>query len=428
MPLNSVPTAGLNRFAMLVAFSLPLACFKGGTDDPVADGTGTETGTETDTEEPCEVATDGCACTTGGGCNPGLECSEGICGPIQSVCGNSQIEPGEACDDGNDDNTDTCTTLCQPPSCDDGIVSGAEVDVDCGAEACGIGCDFGQACLSEEDCAFPRCGPATIPGPDGDLTSCQLPTSCLEWLSENLGADDNIYMIDPDGEAGPIPAMDVFCHMAKDGGGWTLIFVASDDNVNTWTWNDRAKLANEPTTVGSLSATNLDFMSPAYHTLPFTETLFIHQPSNVWAQYGEVSDGVKNMGQRVFETGAPVCDYDLAGQGFPLLNGTLTASGDLCDTDLYFNLGDHELSLTECMNFGSGSNSAAFGPVWNANNGAGCPFDDPAEYGIGPHGPCGACPANFVSTEFNYLGYANALSLNSGTPKAGENYLQMYVR
>src|SRR5690606_15022471 len=144
-----------------------------------------------------------------------------------------------------------------------------------------------------------------------------------------------------------------FCHMSKDGGGWTLIFVSSDDGTDTWTWNNRAKLAGEPETVGSLSATNLDFMSPAYHALPFTDVLFIHQPSNVWAHYGNVSDGVMNMGQVVDAVTSPTCDFSLADQGFPLIGGTLTASGLLCDTDLYFNLGDHEGTLAECMAFGS---------------------------------------------------------------------------
>jgi len=415
---------------MIVALGLPLACFTGG-DDPIADtGDTGDTSTESETGGVCDLGSDGCPCTGGGGCNPGLECREGICGPIIPVCGNGIVEAGEACDDGNTDNTDACTTLCQPPSCDDEILSGAEVDVDCGMEACGVGCQIGKACLTDVDCAFPRCGPAADPGPDGDLLSCQRPTSCLDWKASNPTATDNIFTIDPDGAAGPIAPLEVFCHMSKDGGGWTLIFVASDDNVDTWTWNNRGKLANEPEVVGSLTERDHDFMSPAYHILPFTEVLFIHQPSNVWAQYAGVSDGVKNMGQRVFETPSPLCDYGLAGQGFPLVGGTLSLSGELCDTDLYFNLGDHEIDAMTCMTFAGGSNTA-YGPVWNASSGASghtCPFDDPADYGVGPHGPCASCPASFVSTEFNNLGYAKALNLNSGPVKTATNYLQMYVR
>jgi cysteine-rich repeat protein len=425
MPLTNVPSTGFLRLATLVAFSLPLACFKG--DDgggPVAEDDSESGSTDTGTE--CPVATDGCPCTAGGGCDQGLECIEGTCGPIQAVCGNGQVEPGESCDDGNDDDTDSCTTLCGPPSCDDGITSGDEVDVDCGMEACGTGCDFGQACLSAADCSFPSCGPAS----GGAGMVCELPTSCANWLSNNPGSTDNTYEIDPDGAAGPIDPMDVFCHMSKNGGGWTLVFVASDDDVDTWTWNNRGKMAGDAEPVGTLASTNLDFMSAAYRDLPFTDLLFIHQPSNVWAHYAGVGDGTESIASFIADLGnEPVCDYNLGGAGHPLAMGsTLTGSGELCDTDLYFNLGDHEISLAECMNFGSGSNTATYGPVWSADNGAGCPFDDPAEFGLGPHGPCGACPENFVSTEFDYLGYGSALSLNTGTKKVGENYMQMYVR
>jgi cysteine-rich repeat protein len=420
MPLSSAFPHGPKRHALLLLV-LPLACFSGDDGRPVADTTSEGTTEETE----CEVATENCPCTSGGACNPGLECFEGMCREIVAVCGNGIVEPGEECDDGNQDNTDECTTLCKPPSCDDGIRSGDEVDVDCGFEACGVPCQFGQACLSEQDCEFPSCGPA--PG-NNDAMVCELPTNCVDWLSFTPNATDGTYSIDPDGAAGPIRPMDVFCHMSKDGGGWTLIFVASDDDVNTWTWNNRAKLTTEVSAIGNLDERNRDFMSPAYHTLPFTDVLFIHQPSNVWAHYADVGNGAQHMGQVIASWVAPVCDYSLSGNGYKMVGGTLTSSGQLCDTDLYFNLGDHDMSLEDCMDFGSPSNTAAFGPVWNANNGDGCPFDDPAMFGIGPHGPCGVCPSSFASMEFNHLGYANALSLNSGVTKMAQNYLQMYVR
>ncbi|WP_258183042.1 fibrinogen-like YCDxxxxGGGW domain-containing protein [Enhygromyxa salina] len=401
--------------------ALPLACFKGGSDEVgTTDMSTTDTGSA---DSSCEVGTLDCACTGGDGCDPGLECTDGICTMILSDCGNGQVEADEQCDDGNADNTDACTTLCMPPSCDDGIVSGDEIDIDCGIAACNVGCDFGQACQIANDCLFPVCGPD---GDDGMV--CQLPASCSDWLAFTPGATDGIIQIDPDGAAGDIPPAEVFCHMSKDGGGWTLVFTASDDGEDTWTWNNRAKLAGEPDAVGDLDSTNLDFMSPAYHTLPATDILFIHQPSDVWAHYANVGDGVMTLGQIVLAAGSPVCDYNLGGNGHELAGGTLTSSGQLCDTDLYFNLGDHEMDLASCMDFGSGSNTATFGPVWSADKGAGCPFDDPAEFGLGPHGPCGACPPNFVSTEFDYLGYGNALNLNTGAAGAGENYMQIYVR
>jgi hypothetical protein len=192
-------------------------------------------------------------------------------------------------------------------------------------------------------------------------------------------------------------------------------------------------VASEPFTIGSLDDLNRDYMSGAYHALPAVDLLFIHQPSDVWAQYNGVSAPMSDMslGDIIVAAGSPVCDLSIAGAGVPLAAGTLTQSGLLCDTDLYFNLGDHELIEQDpmtCNDFGSGSNTASFGPVWSASKDNNCPFDDPAEYGIGPHGPCGACPANFASSEFNYLGYANALNLNSGQQGQGQNFMQIYVR
>jgi hypothetical protein len=421
MRSNIVSPTG--RICATLFFALGLsACFTGGDDGKIAEDT---TSAETsDTEGTCEVATDGCPCTTGAGCNPGLECTDGICGPIQAVCGNGMVETGESCDDANDDNTDSCTTLCGPPTCTDGIVSGAETDVDCGMDACGTGCDFGETCLSEADCEFPSCGLTEA----GDGMVCELPSSCANWLANNPDATDNTYLIDPDGAAGPKAETSVFCHMSKDGGGWTLVLVASDDDVDTWTWNNRAKLAGDAEPIGTLASIDHDFMSLAYDTLPFDDILFIHQPSNVWAHYAGIGGGSMTMSQFVAGEPSPVCDFNLGGNGFPLVGGTLTASGKLCDTDLYFNLGDHDGTLTECMDFGAPSNSATFGPAWSAANSDGCPFDDPAEFGLGPQAPCGFCGASGPSTELDFLGYGNALSLNTGAKKAAANYLQMYVR
>lgn len=415
--------SSIKSLAILVPLvvAAQLGCFKGGPDDAGVTVAATESGTST--EEGCQVGTEGCACTGGNGCDQGLECVNGTCEPIVADCGNQVIEGDETCDDGDNDNTDDCTTLCQAPSCSDGIVSGEEIATDCGIAACGVGCDFGEPCTIANDCLFPVCGP------DGDGgMSCQNPRNCQEYLMFETGAQDGVLTIDPDGADGDMAPMDVFCHQSKDGGGWTLVFVASDDDVDTWTWNERAKLAAEVAVVGDLANLNLDFMSPAYHALPVTDLLFIHQPSDVWAHYANVGDGSATLGQIVLAAGSPVCDYMLGGNGYELAGGTLTASGMLCDTDLYFNLGDHEMDLNSCMDFGSGSNTASFGPVWSADKGAGCPFDDPAEFGLGPHGPCGACPMNFPSTEFNYLGFGNALNLNAGTPGAGENYMQIYIR
>ena len=128
--------------------------------------------------------------------------------PLTSVCGNGVVEPGEACDDGNLDNTDACTNACTLPACGDTFVqpgAGEQCDppngTTCSATCqnipltCGNGivqpgeaCDDGNldntdACTNA--CALPACGDTFVqPGageqcdpPDGGVTcdaACQI--------------------------------------------------------------------------------------------------------------------------------------------------------------------------------------------------------------------------------------------------------------
>ncbi|EDM77649.1 hypothetical protein PPSIR1_13890 [Plesiocystis pacifica SIR-1] len=416
--------ANASRRVLFAPLALAFACLLPGcfsVDKSGQEPEDTDTSTDSD-DSSCVLGTEGCPCTPGGSCDPGLVCEGSVCVvEDEPVCGNGEVEEGEECDDANDDDTDECTSLCAPPSCSDGIASGDETDVDCGG-SCEQGCAVEGACVEDDDCAFPNCNPAGM---------CEAPLSCAHLQLLDPNAEDGVYLIDIDG-TGPgstQEAFEVLCRSSNNGGGWTLGMTASDDGTATWTWNNRAMLANEVGEVGSLDAPTSDFMSLAYHVLPFTDVLFVHQPSGVWAHYPGVGDGSKSYGAVIAEFGSPVCDPALAGNSFELAPGsTLSATGPLCDTDLYFNLGDHDGPLTDCQDLGSPSNTATFGPVWSANWGDGCPFDDPAESGIGPHGPCGVCPPEFAATEFPHLGFANALDLNSGQSGAGENYLQVYVR
>ncbi len=122
----------------------------------------------------------------------------------------------EDCDDGNADNSDSCTELCAAPSCDDGIVSGDESDVDCGGATCET-CGLGLICSSDDDCSEGSC----------IAEQCTLAASCDEILGLDPDALSGTYTIDPDGDGG-VPAFPVSCDMETDGGGWTLVFHVFD--------------------------------------------------------------------------------------------------------------------------------------------------------------------------------------------------------
>jgi cysteine-rich repeat protein len=107
----------------------------------------------------------------------GFDSAGGILCAEVAGCGNASIDPGEACDDGNDIDGDGCSTSCQidgvcgdgvvnPPgeACDDGGES-ATCDTNCTAASCGDGTlntSAGEACDDGN----------TIDG-DGCSSSCQ---------------------------------------------------------------------------------------------------------------------------------------------------------------------------------------------------------------------------------------------------------------
>lgn len=205
-----------------------LAVTTSGGDAGPDTGTVDTTGREDDTGPPppppsdttgdmCEIGSEGCPCTAGGSCDPGLMCDVDECvptvvmcgdgvvggseecddGPANSdsgncksdctlqVCGDGAVGPGEACDDGNMVDDDSCTNACALATCGDGQVQqgeacddGNQVDTDaclstCVAASCGdtivqVGvedCDDGNAndaddCLSS--CSAATCGDGAV--------------------------------------------------------------------------------------------------------------------------------------------------------------------------------------------------------------------------------------------------------------------------
>ena len=247
------------------------------------------------------------------------------------------------------------------------------------------------------------------PGTDRDCPAI----SCAEVLSVLPTATDGEYWLDPTGSA----PFEAYCDMSTDSGGWTLLAVVSDDAQDTWTWNDRHYWDTDESTFGDLDHMDADFKSRAYHQVVFTDLLFVHAPSGDWAAYNGVGDGAEDMGEYIGWWDGTHCWA--AGDGYDMSAGSISAFHDLCSTQVFFNAEDHDGNTTcGC----SDCTDHAFGPTWSAISTAGCPFDDPASSGgMGPQ------PAD-VRTEATTLGFAEALSLNTGAAGAGENNMRIYCR
>ena len=137
-----------------------------GDGDPTGDGDGDGDPTTTGDGDGdnCPVGSDGCACTGGGGCDPGLECTEGLCGvppeepPYVPCPGGSDDEcgQGQVCVEGSSAGQDW--NLCTSP-CDNADDCGF-VDGDGCGDLPGDG-EFFQWCSPVIDCSFGN------PCPDG---------------------------------------------------------------------------------------------------------------------------------------------------------------------------------------------------------------------------------------------------------------------
>lgn len=154
-------------------------------------------------------------------------------------CGNGKTQTDEACDDGNDDNEDACTTLCKPPECGDGLTQSWEVCDDgnddenddcttlCEPPVCGDGiqqlteaCDDGNA---DED--------------DSCTTTCKLVT-CGEGVKQSWEACDDGNNIGGDG-CSPTCAFDVVDVVSNY---YHTCALNVNGRIKCWGWNTSGQL------------------------------------------------------------------------------------------------------------------------------------------------------------------------------------------
>ena len=138
-------------------------------------------------------------------------------------CGDGNVDPGEACDDGNADNTDNCTNTCEFPRCGDGFTQGNEA------------CDDGNTDNTDNctnACELAKCGDGFTQGneacDDGNLdntdectNACELPR-CGDGFTQGNEACD-------DGNTDNTDNCTNACELAKCGDGFTQANEACDD-------------------------------------------------------------------------------------------------------------------------------------------------------------------------------------------------------
>nr|MBA3454314.1 DUF4215 domain-containing protein [Deltaproteobacteria bacterium] len=141
-------------------------------------------------EASCRL-TNGEECTMNNQCDSGvcdLTNNPGICEPA-NTCGNSAVEVGEICDDGNTANGDGCESNCTiTVVCGNGIRQGTEI-CDDGNQVAGDGCEntcrlsIGEMCTTDMQCASGFCDPVTM--------TCQPVVGCGNGvLQTGEGCDD----------------------------------------------------------------------------------------------------------------------------------------------------------------------------------------------------------------------------------------------
>jgi hypothetical protein len=145
--------------------------------------------------------------------DPEDECANGAC----DGAGTCLFDDGQVCASAGE---------CFSGFCIDGLCC----DAACGSlcEACDLTGNEGSCALiasgqdPDAECPFSTCDGTGACCVLGSMASCPA-TSCLEILLAGASTSDGLHWIDPDGP-GTEPAVQAYCDMTTDSGGWTRVF------------------------------------------------------------------------------------------------------------------------------------------------------------------------------------------------------------
>ncbi len=211
-----------------------------GTDATMTDGTSSTTDVTSSTTDPGTSTGPGPACGDGvmdadEECDDGNQDDTDACTSAckNAVCGDGFAQAGtEECDDGNPDDTDTCTSACKNAVCGDGFVGPGEA------------CDDGNqvdddACTNA--CAAASCGDGKLqPGEECDDANPDDTDACLSTCKNAICGDMAVQAVVEacdDGNADETDMCTTMCQLPKCGDGFIQMsnMETCDDKAETKT-------------------------------------------------------------------------------------------------------------------------------------------------------------------------------------------------
>ncbi|PRP94871.1 RCC1 domain-containing protein [Enhygromyxa salina] len=153
--------------------------------------------TSSETGDECRLGAEDCGCDQGS-CESGLACVDDQC--VSSSCGDGVVQDGEQCDDGNQDDTDTCVQGCVEASCGDGFVGpgeGCDDGNQDNADACSNACvptTCGDGIVQEPE----QCDDANTDETDDCLSTCAQASCGDGFVHEGVEACDDANASDTD--------------------------------------------------------------------------------------------------------------------------------------------------------------------------------------------------------------------------------------